>query len=63
MVEPSRLIRLLGETLREIGILVAVFAPLDALFAERITSPGVIIAVATGGTVLIVGGILMEARR
>lgn len=27
--------RLLGETVREIGILVLVFAPLDAAFADR----------------------------
>jgi len=27
--------RLLGETVREIGILVVVFAPLDAAFSER----------------------------
>ena len=62
MVEPDRLLRLLGETLREIGILVAVFAPLDALFADRFVSQSLVIAVMVSGALVIACGILIEAR-
>lgn len=62
VVRSDRLLRLLGETLREMGILVAVFAPLDALFAERIVRPELIIAVTTAGAMVTACGILIEAR-
>jgi len=54
--------RLGGETAREIGILILVFAPLEATFSERPVSTTVIIGLVVLGIIGIVGGILMEVR-
>jgi hypothetical protein len=44
-----RAIQLLAETVREIGILVLVFVPVDFAFAERPIGPGLIIVVTIAG--------------
>jgi hypothetical protein len=54
--------RLLGETVREIGILVFVFAPLDAAFADRPPDFGAVIAVAAGALGVIAVGIILETE-
>ena len=55
-----RSLRLLAETVREIGILIVVFAPLETIVAGRPTAnPGLFAAMAFGVT-LIVCGILVE---
>lgn len=54
---------LAGESLREIGILLIVFVPLDAVFAQGELHPKTVIAMAVtmiGGFVLIIAGILLE---
>lgn len=55
---------LYGEALREIGVLLIVFVPLDAAFAQGDLRPETIIALAVtviAGTFLVIGGILLEA--
>jgi hypothetical protein len=63
MLTVNGVIRRFGETLREMGILVAVFAPLDALFAERNVSPQLVIAIAVAGLLVLTCGILIEESR
>jgi hypothetical protein len=55
-------VHLIGETSREIGILVLVFAPLDAFFQPL--PPSIrFLTVAIGlALILIVGGIILEAE-
>lgn len=51
-----------GETLRDIGILVVVFGPLDAFFQnERSGSLFLVAPMAAGGLLLIMLGIIIEA--
>jgi len=57
------LLRRLGETLREMGILVAVFAPLDALYAERVVNPALVVAITVAGLMFLICGILLEEWR
>ena len=54
--------RLLAETIREVGVLILVFAPLEAAFAE--TAPGTLFLsiMLVLGVGLIVSGILVGAR-
>jgi len=54
--------RLLGETVREIGILVFVFAPLDAAFADHPLDFSVVIAVAAWALGAVVVGIMLETE-
>lgn len=54
--------RLLGETVREIGILVFVFAPLDAVFADHPLDFSVVMAVAAGALGAILVGIILETE-
>jgi hypothetical protein len=53
--------RLLGETVREIGILVLVFAPLDAAFADRLIDFKLLTVVAAWASGAIVAGIMLES--
>lgn len=57
----DRVLRLFGETLREMGLLIAVFAPLDALFGGMVNVE-VVVTVAIGGLLLAGCGILIVAR-
>ena len=62
MSDRKLLQRLGGETAREIGVLILVFAPLEATFSEIPVSVNVIFGLALLSIILIVGGILMEVR-
>ena len=57
-----RIQNLVGETVREVGILVLVFAPLEGAFSDRPMDPLVVIGAVASSLALIVGGILLEAR-
>jgi type IV secretory pathway VirB2 component (pilin) len=54
---------LLGETIREMGVLIVVFAPLEAMFAQGATSLTRVVAVALLGAVLVASGIILETRK
>ena len=53
--------KLAGESVREIGILVLVFAPLDAFFASERTDLDLILIIAGWALGVIVAGIMLEA--
>ena len=52
--------RVLGETVREIGILVLVFAPLDAAFAGGSIDFKLVTIVVGWAIVVIIAGIILE---
>ena len=52
-------IHLLGETLREIGVLALVFTPLDSLVSGALT-PSLVAATIVAASVLIAIGLLLE---
>lgn len=54
--------KLAGETVREIGALVFVFAPLESTFADRSLSPIVLTLVVCGSVIAILCGILLETK-
>lgn len=62
MVAHRKALHLLGETLREAGVLVAVFGPIDALFSEHLKGaaghPLIIRSVLVGLGCLVVGTVL-----
>lgn len=62
MSRSDRMLRLLGETAREIGILIIVFAPLEAAFADQAMDPNLLGTLILVSGVLIFGGILVETR-
>ena len=61
-MERGVVLRLVGETLREIGVLTLVFAPLESLVSERSINNDVLITLMFGGLGLIACGILLEAK-
>lgn len=61
MINKRRAVRLAGETLRDVGILVVVFGPLDAFFQTEEVSAGVVSLLAALGLLLIGWGIIIEA--
>jgi len=63
MFDIKGIIRRFGETLREIGLLIMVFAPLDALFAERNVNSDLITGIFIAGAVVVVCGILISELR
>jgi hypothetical protein len=58
----QRVESVLGETIREVGVLIVVFAPLEATFTDVSVSTGRVIAMVLFGLVLIASGIIMEVR-
>ena len=61
MIDKRRAYHLVGETLRDIGILIFVFAPLDAFF-QREPPDLLALAVAVAGALLFIStGIIIEA--
>lgn len=54
---------LLGETARETGILIVVFAPLEAIFADALVSQTLVATMFFFGVLLVGSGILIEARK
>lgn len=61
MIDKRKAQHLLGETMRDIGILVAVFAPLDAFFRNERTALFPLGLAVAGALILIVLGIMLEA--
>ncbi len=53
---------LVGESVREIGILIFVFAPLDAFFQAEPSRPLEVFLLASTGLILIAAGITMECH-
>ena len=54
---------LIGETVREIGILITVFAPLDAAFHDGklgLLTVACLVALEIAGLILIVAGVMLE---
>ena len=60
MIDRRRAIILVGETARDVGILVLVFAPLDALFERGGPAAAVVIFLAVMALIFIGVGIIME---
>ncbi len=61
MIRGKKAVQLVGETLRDVGILVLVFGPLDAFFQTEQVSGGVVSLLAALGLSLIGVGIIIEA--
>ena len=61
MVDKGKAQRLVGETLRDIGILVIVFGPLDAVFQRPAPGVAVLAPMVAGALSLITLGIIVEA--
>ena len=57
----DRIRRLFGETIREAGILIVVFAPLETAFAEQAVRPEVLTTVVVGSITMIIVGVVLEA--
>jgi hypothetical protein len=62
MTRAQRALRLLAQTGREIGTLIAVFAPLESAFSERPLTVGSLMSVVAVAAALIAWGILVEAN-
>jgi hypothetical protein len=62
MVSSTRVVRLIGETMREIGILMLVFGPLDAALGERPARVTDIAIIALAALAMIIAGILLESE-
>ena len=60
MLNWKRIEQVLGETAREIGILVVVFAPLDAAFAPGSLNSDDLTKIVAAAIGLIIGGIILE---
>ena len=54
---------LIGETVREIGILILVFAPMEAAFAEGPLNRGAMAVALLLAILAVSGGIILESRR
>jgi hypothetical protein len=63
MLNSERLHRILGETARETGILIVVFAPLDATFTETPVKPALVATMFLFGILLTACGIILEAAQ
>jgi len=61
MIDKRKTERLVGETIRDIGILVFVFGPLDALFQQPTPGVAVVALLVGGGLFFIVLGIILQA--
>ena len=55
--------RLMGESVREVGVLMVVFAPLEATFSDVSVGTGRVAAMFLVGLLLIAGGIILESRK
>jgi hypothetical protein len=62
MIDRQRAKRLFGESLREIGILIVVFVPLDAVFQRERPTPLLITLSMMMGLIFTFLGIIIEAR-
>lgn len=62
MSRRARRLTLIGETIREAGLLIVVFGPLDWLFADQPMGATVPILLAVFGLLVVACGILVESR-
>ncbi len=62
MIDRRKAYHLLGESLRDIGILVTVFGPLDAFFQREPLNVGILVLVVAGGLLFMALGIIIEAE-
>jgi hypothetical protein len=62
MIDRAKARALLGETVREIGVLLIVFVPVDAFFQGMSVAPFPLVAVVFCALVCIVLGIMVEAQ-
>jgi len=62
VMERRVVLQLVGETMRETGMLAGLFVPLDSAFAERPLTTAVLIAVGVASIAAIACGILLEAK-
>jgi hypothetical protein len=62
MIDKGKAQRLVGETMRDIGILVVVFGPLDALFQRPAPDLAVLAPMVAGALFFITLGIILEAK-
>ena len=62
MIDKRNARRLVGETLRDIGILLIVFGPLDAFFQMAQPSVVVLVLLVAAGLCFITLGIIIEAQ-
>ena len=62
MLDRRKALYLVGETLRDVGVLVLVFGPLDAFFQADGARALFVAAAAGGGLLSVAGGIMLEAR-
>ncbi len=58
MLDWRRAANLLGETVREMGVLILVFAPLEAIFTDVLVSNILVAAMFLVGVLLAAGGIM-----
>ena len=63
MIDRARARELLGETVREIGILLAVFVPVDAFFQASSVAPAPVSVVVVCALFFMTVGIVAEAQR
>ena len=61
-MERRVVLQLMGETMREIGLLASIFIPLDWVFSARPIDARVLLGLSITSFVLIACGILLEAR-
>ena len=62
MIDKRKALHLAGETVREIGILLVVFTPLDAFFQMDKPPLPVITGIMAVALLLILGGVMLEAE-
>ena len=62
MIDKRKAQRLPGESIRDIGILVVVFGPLDAFFQKERPSILLLALVVAGGLLFIGLGVILEAE-
>jgi len=62
MLDRQRAESLVGESVREAGVLMVVFAPLEATFSDVSVATARVAAMFPVGLLLIAGGIILESR-
>jgi len=63
MLDQRRAETLVGESVREVGILMIVFAPLEATFADVSVGTSRVAVMFLAGLAPIAGGIILESRQ
>jgi hypothetical protein len=63
MLNWKRAEELFAETVREVGVLIVVLAPLDAAFSTSLVNTLLVAIWTFAGALLVAGGIIIGARR